>query len=241
MKIEQRIGRIDRRGQTSPLIRIISFLTDDTVEETIYSRCFERIQLFNQHIGGLEHVIGDIDKKVTKILFSENYSSVRRNEALNLIFKEIADEKSKLEILEKNHTLNNQYDERINESYREFNEYYTLVVSNNLSKILQREIIFDNDYKVRLNTDDFDKILIYLNEQMENIQDLDLYNKLLAASHVMHSMIACDAPYLELHPDFECSLFQSFVHLNKIYNHKMDIILTADACEEISISRGDYI
>lgn len=60
MKIEQRIGRIDRFGQQSPKVLIYNFVTPGTVEERIYYRCFERIGVFRTTVGDLEEVLGDL-------------------------------------------------------------------------------------------------------------------------------------------------------------------------------------
>ena len=46
MRLEQRIGRIDRFGQGSEKVLIFNFITPDTVEERIFFRCFERLGIF---------------------------------------------------------------------------------------------------------------------------------------------------------------------------------------------------
>lgn len=65
MKIEQRIGRIDRYGQKSPKVRIFNFVTEDTVECRIFHRCFERLGVFSSTIGDLEGVLGRIQADLT--------------------------------------------------------------------------------------------------------------------------------------------------------------------------------
>lgn len=47
MKIEQRIGRIDRRGQQSEVVNICNLITEETVDAEIYSRCLLRIGVFD--------------------------------------------------------------------------------------------------------------------------------------------------------------------------------------------------
>jgi ATP-dependent helicase HepA len=59
MRIEQRIGRIDRYGQKSEKVLIYNFVTPETVEERIFFRCFERLGIFRDTIGDLEEVLGD--------------------------------------------------------------------------------------------------------------------------------------------------------------------------------------
>jgi hypothetical protein len=60
MRIEQRIGRIDRFGQKSEKILIYNFITPGTVEERIYYRCFERLGIFRDTVGDLEEVLGEV-------------------------------------------------------------------------------------------------------------------------------------------------------------------------------------
>lgn len=69
MKIEQRIGRIDRFGQKSPKVRIYNFVTAGTVEERIFYRCFERLGIFNSTIGDLEAVLGAVQHDLTETAF----------------------------------------------------------------------------------------------------------------------------------------------------------------------------
>jgi len=60
MRVEQRIGRIDRFGQHSDKVLIYNFITPGTVEERIYFRCFERLGVFRETVGDLEEVLGDL-------------------------------------------------------------------------------------------------------------------------------------------------------------------------------------
>ncbi len=59
MRLEQRIGRIDRFGQQSEKVFIFNFVTPGTVEERIFFRCFERLGIFRDTIGDCEEVLGE--------------------------------------------------------------------------------------------------------------------------------------------------------------------------------------
>src|SRR5262249_40898738 len=50
MRIEQRIGRIDRYGQQSETVAIVNFVTPGTVDADIYERCLTRIGVFQQAV-----------------------------------------------------------------------------------------------------------------------------------------------------------------------------------------------
>ena len=59
MKVEQRIGRIDRLGQQAPKIAIWNLFYSDTIDSRIYNRLYKRLGLFERTLGGLEAVLGE--------------------------------------------------------------------------------------------------------------------------------------------------------------------------------------
>lgn len=59
MKIEQRIGRIDRFGQKSEKIVIANLFIIGTVDEEIYERLYRRVLLAEEGVGSFESIIGD--------------------------------------------------------------------------------------------------------------------------------------------------------------------------------------
>ncbi len=71
MKIEQRIGRIDRKGQESESVTIYNLITPDTVDADIYDRCLLRIGVFESALGGSEEILGKITKELRNI--AEDY------------------------------------------------------------------------------------------------------------------------------------------------------------------------
>ena len=70
MKVEQRIGRLDRYGQTSPKVLIYNFSVEDTVESRIFGRLYERIKIFEKYIGELEGILGKEISDLTKLIVS---------------------------------------------------------------------------------------------------------------------------------------------------------------------------
>lgn len=59
MEVEQRIGRIDRIGQTEEKIQIWNFHTPGTIESRIVERLLDRIGIFEHAVGELEPIIGE--------------------------------------------------------------------------------------------------------------------------------------------------------------------------------------
>ena len=72
MRIEQRIGRIDRYGQASETVAIYNFVTPGTVDFDIYSRCLVRIGIFERAIGGSEAILGEIATRLQRV--AEDFS-----------------------------------------------------------------------------------------------------------------------------------------------------------------------
>lgn len=57
MRVEQRIGRIDRLGQKHPVIRIVNLHYKDTVEADVYLALRKRINLFTSVVGRLQPIL----------------------------------------------------------------------------------------------------------------------------------------------------------------------------------------
>ena len=100
MRVEQRIGRIDRNGQQSETVAIFNLITPGTVDADIYERCLVRIGVFENALGGSEEILGEISKEIKNI--AENYAlneEERRTKLQQLADNEIrlVQEQEKLE------------------------------------------------------------------------------------------------------------------------------------------------
>ena len=78
MRIEQRIGRIDRRGQKSETVRIYNIITNGTVDADIYYRCLLRIGVFEGSIGECEEILGDIATQLDIIVMDATLTDEER-------------------------------------------------------------------------------------------------------------------------------------------------------------------
>ena len=63
MRVEQRIGRLDRIGQQHDVIKIINLYYEGTVEADAYRRLRERIKLFEETVGALQPIL-ELDKVI---------------------------------------------------------------------------------------------------------------------------------------------------------------------------------
>ncbi len=92
MRVEQRIGRIDRVGQKSESIAIVNLITPGTVDADIYERCLKRIGVFESALGGSEEILGDITKEIRSIAENYTLSDEERRDKL----QQLADNKIRL-------------------------------------------------------------------------------------------------------------------------------------------------
>jgi len=76
MRVEQRIGRIDRLGQRFEDIRIINLHYQDTVETEVYLALSSRIRLFEDMVGGLQPILSAISKEIGAIALAGGHVDV---------------------------------------------------------------------------------------------------------------------------------------------------------------------
>jgi len=89
MKIEQRIGRIDRNGQDSEKVMIYNLVTPETIDADIYERCLTRIGVFEQVIGECEEILGEVANEIEKIASNFDLTEEQKKEK----FQQLADNK----------------------------------------------------------------------------------------------------------------------------------------------------
>ena len=56
--LEQRIGRVDRYGQEAAVVRVLNLVLPDTVEDVVFSRIVDRLDLFETAIGEFAEIPG---------------------------------------------------------------------------------------------------------------------------------------------------------------------------------------
>ena len=97
MKLEQRIGRLDRIGQKSKKIYIYNFFIEGTIETDVIFALNKRIDLFKESIGQLEPILGKIEQDIKDIIFNEN---TPKFEKINEFNRDVEDKVKKAEEME---------------------------------------------------------------------------------------------------------------------------------------------
>ncbi|MGF9964508.1 DEAD/DEAH box helicase [Bacillus rhizoplanae] len=95
MRVEQRIGRIDRFGQKSEKVIAASMYIKDTVDERIYELLYERINLVQESVGLIEPIINNELINLQKDILNESLTGQQLEESVNRI--KLAMQKAKIE------------------------------------------------------------------------------------------------------------------------------------------------
>ena len=70
MRVEQRIGRIDRLGQRHTIIRIVNLHYEGTVETDVYRALRSRIGLFESVVGRLQPILARLPQMISRTVLS---------------------------------------------------------------------------------------------------------------------------------------------------------------------------
>ena len=91
MKVEQRIGRIDRIGQENKIVEIINYAYEDGIDKEIYKRLDTRLSLFNDVVGDTRPVLTGVESAINELALEgadqgdiEDFASEKEREAKNM-------------------------------------------------------------------------------------------------------------------------------------------------------------
>jgi len=82
MKVEQRIGRLDRIGQQHPVV-IYNLAYRGTIEERILELLENRIRLFESSVGSLDSILGEIESEIRSVVFMNVQEARQKFDALS--------------------------------------------------------------------------------------------------------------------------------------------------------------
>jgi SNF2 family DNA or RNA helicase len=89
MRVEQRIGRIDRIGQTHDQMQIINLHLDGTVEADVYKALKGRIAMFEQVVGKLQPILARASSSISQAtLVSRDQREKARFDAVDAVMSE---------------------------------------------------------------------------------------------------------------------------------------------------------
>jgi len=128
MRLEQRIGRIDRIGQKREKIRILNFICQDTIEDKVMAKLYERIDIFKNSIGDIEEILGDKINQLSIELFKSNLTDEEKLKQAEQTIQAIANNKIENERLEEQSGLSAEFSDLILKNIKnaEFNKRYIM-------------------------------------------------------------------------------------------------------------------
>lgn len=101
MRVEQRIGRLDRYGQRHEKILIYNFSIADTIDDEILNRLYRRINIFERYIGDLDAILGDQITELTKDIFNTKLTHEQKIQKIEKVAENIARKQKELEEFER--------------------------------------------------------------------------------------------------------------------------------------------
>jgi NAD(P)H-dependent FMN reductase len=102
MRIEQRIGRLDRLGQEAKKITIWNLFYSGTIDDRIYLRLYKRLQIFERALGGLEEILGKEIQKLTLDLLTGRLTKAQEEQEIERTAQVLENVRHQEEQLESN-------------------------------------------------------------------------------------------------------------------------------------------
>lgn len=111
MRIEQRIGRVDRFGQKSDKIVVANLFIKNTVDEEIYERLYRRIKMAEDGVGELEPILGQEIADIQSQIIAGNLTEKQKEKLTQRLEEAVVSAKHEMEEFEKhrNELLGDDY------------------------------------------------------------------------------------------------------------------------------------
>ena len=100
MRLEQRIGRVDRLGQTKDKVIILNLIYDATIDKRIYERLYKRLQIGQRALGELEAILGEPIRDMTMKLLDPRLNDQQKEQAIDQAAQALENRRQEEEQLE---------------------------------------------------------------------------------------------------------------------------------------------
>ncbi|MBD3249175.1 hypothetical protein GF336_03960 [Candidatus Woesearchaeota archaeon] len=136
MRVEQRIGRLDRYGQLNPKILIYNFSVNGTIESNIFLRLCNRIGIFEQYVGELEPIIGEMVKQLTQDVLNVNLTPEQQKAKADQMAMVIERKKQDLELFDKERSKFIGQDNYFTEQICDIQKNERFITANEITNLL---------------------------------------------------------------------------------------------------------
>ena len=143
MRLEQRIGRVDRLGQTQEKVTVLNLIYDDTIDKRIYERLYERLQIGKRALGGMEAILGQPIRDLTMKLLDPSLSSKQKEEFIDQTAQALENRKREEEQLEAEAGSLVQHGDYILERIMESREHHRWLSGNDILTYIRDRILRD--------------------------------------------------------------------------------------------------
>jgi hypothetical protein len=166
MRLEQRIGRIDRIGQEKDKIRILNFICQNTIEDRVIGRLYERIDIFKHSIGDIEEILGDKINQISIDLLTSDLNEQEKEKQAFQKIDAIANNKIEIEKLEEQAGLSAEFSDFILENIKNANNNKRYIMAEEL--IQYTEDFFAVNYSgTRIENNDNHSRMIFLSAEAQ--------------------------------------------------------------------------
>ena len=101
MRVEQRVGRLDRIGQQSPSIDIVNCIAAATIEQQVYDRLYERLGIIEGTLGDFEPILGEVIREFEVVFLNPSLNDKERASEMDRAVHAAAERKAETEKLER--------------------------------------------------------------------------------------------------------------------------------------------
>jgi SNF2 family DNA or RNA helicase len=135
MRLEQRIGRLDRFGQKHNVIFIGNLHISGTIDSDIFERLYERIGIFERSIGELEPILGSAVKELQAVLLSPELSLEEQQAEADRIALALESKRAALEEFENTRERLVGHDDYVVEQLAEVDRERRYITSDELKRL----------------------------------------------------------------------------------------------------------
>lgn len=251
MRVEQRIGRLDRYGQSHEKILIYNFSMVGTIDDVILTRLYNRIKIFEQYIGDLDAILGNEIKELTREVFNTNLTREQKIQLIEKRAENIVRKQKELEEFEKQSQRFIGQDEYFNQEVTRILETKRFITSDEVKfffkTFLQKNFLKTTllppksgkpDVFVMKSEEEFSRFIRRYSASSENINELEKKFSYDGGFLVtFNDKVACKDDQLEFitvhHPIIKA--------IKRFYdNNKQNLHATAVFCLRNNKYEGEY-
>jgi superfamily II DNA or RNA helicase len=145
MRIEQRIGRIDRVGQKADRLTIVHFRMANTIEDRLFARLHAKLQIFENSLGDCDAILGEQVHLLTHDLFSRNLTPAQEEERITQSCRAVENKLKMMQTLEVEGESLIAHSDIISSKIEESKNLGRYITSDELQ--LYVKDFFDNNFK----------------------------------------------------------------------------------------------